>query len=239
MVRLYIDSHLDTGKLISLQEHQGHYLRNVLRLTTHDPLKLFNEREGEWLATLETLTKSTATAQVTQRLRTAVAEPDVTLLFAPLKPDALHYLIEKATELGVSCLQPIRTEFTQISKLNREKITRYCVGAAEQCERLSLPRLGELKSLKEIGQGWVDDTVLIVCLERQESMPLAPLLQQLPPAQKVAFLIGPEGGLSAGDIAVLSSYPFVKFCRMGPRILRAETAAIAALSCFQALRGDW
>jgi 16S rRNA (uracil1498-N3)-methyltransferase len=239
MVRLYIDSHLDTGKLIPLQEHQGHYLRNVLRLTNHDSLQLFNERDGEWLATLETLSKSTATAKVSQCLRAAVAEAEVTLLFAPLKPDAMHYLIEKATELGVSCLQPLLTEFTQISKINREKITRYCVAAAEQCERLSLPHLGKLTSLKEIGQSWAEDTVLIVCLERQESMPLAQVLQQLSPAQKVAFLIGPEGGLSGRDIGVLSSYPFVKFCRMGPRILRAETAAIAALSCFQALRGDW
>jgi len=239
MVRLYIDSQLDTGKLILLQEHQAHYLRNVRRLTSQNSIHLFNERDGEWLATLETLSKSKVMAEVKQQVRMAIKEPEVKLLFAPLKPDALHFLIEKATELGVSYLQPITTDYTQINKINTEKITRYCIGAAEQCERLSLPSLGDLKSLKEIGQDWPEDTVLIVCLERQDSLPLLQGIRQLPPTQKVAFLIGPEGGFSARDIVVLSSYPFVKFCRMGPRILRAETAVIAALSCFQAIRGDW
>lgn len=239
MVRLYIDSHLDTGKLISLQEHQGHYLRNVLRLSVESEIHLFNGRDGEWLAILEILSKSKAIAKVKYCLRTVGVEPKVRLLFSPIKQESMHFLIEKATELGVSSFQPVLTEFTQITKINREKITRYCVDAAQQCERLSLPKLDEIKTLKEIGLGWPQETVLIVCLERQDSLPIAKVIQQLESTQEVAFFIGPEGGLSPKDLAVLSAYPFVRFCRMGPRILRAETAAIAALTCFQALKGDW
>lgn len=239
MVRLYIDSLLDTGKRVLLQEHQLHYLRNVLRLKVQDSLQLFNERDGEWQGILETCTKSQGTVVIQQCLRSPVVEPTVTLLFAPLKQEAMHFLIEKTTELGVSCLQPVTTEFTQINKVNTEKIGRYCVDAAQQCERLSVPTINPLQSLSEVLQTWPQDKTLIVCLERQESLPIALLLRQLSPMQEVAFLIGPEGGLSVRDIALLSACSFVRFCRMGPRILRAETAAVAALTCFQSLMGDW
>jgi 16S rRNA (uracil1498-N3)-methyltransferase len=239
MVRLYIDSHLDTGKLIELPEHQLHYLRNVLRLKMNDLVQLFNGRDGEWQGMLETCTKSKAEVRVQQCLRAPIVEANVTLLFAPLKQEAMHFLIEKATELGVSCLQPVTTEFTQIHKLNTEKIGRYCVDAAQQCERLSVPIMNPLQSLSDILQTWPPNKILIVCLERQESLPIASLLQQLNVMQEVAFLVGPEGGLSARDIALLSTHSFVRFCRMGSRILRAETAAIAGIACFQSLRGDW
>jgi 16S rRNA (uracil1498-N3)-methyltransferase len=239
MVRLYIDSHLDTGKLIELQEHQLHYLRNVLRLKMNDLVQLFNGQDGEWQGMLEICTKSKAVVLVQQCLRAPIVEATVTLLFAPLKQEAMHFLIEKTTELGVSCLQPVTTEFTQIHKLNMEKMGRYCVDAAQQCERLSVPVMNPLQSLSDVLQTWSSNKILIVCLERQESLPIASLLQQLDVMQEVAFLVGPEGGLSARDIALLSTHSFVRFCRMGSRILRAETAAVAALACFQSLRGDW
>lgn len=239
MVRLYIDSHLDTGKLIALQEHQLHYLRNVLRLKMNDLVQLFNGRDGEWQGILETCTKSQATVLIQQCLRSPTAEANVTLLFAPLKQEAMHFLIEKTTELGVSCLQPVTTEFTQVHKVNTEKMRRYCVDAAQQCERLSVPVINSLQSLSDILQAWSSNKILIVCLERQGSLPIASLLQQLDVMQEVAFLVGPEGGVSARDIALLSNYSFVRFCRMGLRILRAETAAVSALACFQSLRGDW
>lgn len=239
MVRLYIDTQLDTGKIIFLQEHQVHYLRNVLRLKEKDRIQLFNAQSGEWRGELATLTKSQGSVLLQEQVRPATMEPNVELLFAPLKQEAMHYLIEKATELGVSRLLPIMTEFAQISKVNSEKVARYCMDAAQQCERLSVPEVSSIKPLNEVLKSWEEGRLLIVCLERQESVTIAHLLQQLSVDQKVAFLIGPEGGLSPKDIATLSQYSFVRFCRMGPRILRAETAAVAALVCYQALRGDW
>lgn len=239
MVRLYIDTHLDTGKLIALQEHQLHYVRNVLRLKIHDLIQLFNEQDGEWQGMLEICTKSEAVVLIQQCLKAPIVEANITLLFSPLKQEAMHFLIEKATELGVSCLQPIISEFTQIHKINTEKMGRYCVDAAQQCERLSVPVIKPLQALNNVLQAWPSNRLLIVCLERQDSLPIASLLQSLDATPEVAFLIGPEGGLSARDIALLSTHSFVHFCRMGTRILRAETAAVAALACFQSLRGDW
>jgi len=239
MVRLYINTQLDTGKIIFLQDYQIHYLRNVLRLKEKDQIQLFNAESGEWRGELVTLTKSQGSVLLQQQIRPMAIEPNVDLLFAPLKQEAMHYLIEKATELGVSRLFPVMTEFAQIPKVNREKVLRYCMDAAQQCERLSVPEVFSLTSLHDVLQSWEEERLLIVCLERQESVAIAVLLQQLPAEQKVAFLIGPEGGLSPKDIATLSCCSFVRFCRMGPRILRAETAAVAALACYQSLRGDW
>jgi 16S rRNA (uracil1498-N3)-methyltransferase len=239
MVRLYIDTQLDTGKTVSLQDYQIHYLRNVLRLKENDAIQVFNAHSGEWGGRLVILTKSQGAVLLQQRIRAPEPESDVDLLFAPLKQEAMHYLIEKVTELGVSRLFPVMTEFTQISRVNQEKVARYCMDAAQQCERLSVPEVFLLRLLEEVLLSWEEGRLLIVCLERQESVALAPLLQQLPLGQKVTFLIGPEGGLGAKDIMTLSKYSFVRFCRMGARILRAETAAVAALACYQALRGDW
>ncbi|WP_052045999.1 16S rRNA (uracil(1498)-N(3))-methyltransferase [Candidatus Paracaedibacter symbiosus] len=239
MVRLYLDTQLDTGKEISLQEHQVHYLRNVLRCRVGDQLHLFNAHSGEWLAKLEGLTKSQGSVVVLEQIRPVTAEPDVDLLFAPLKQEATHYMIEKATELGVARLLPVTTEFVQVHKINLEKLNRYGVDAAQQCERLSVPEVLPLRPLQGVLQAWNSNKLLIVCLERQDSVPLVQLLQGLDRSQQLAFLIGPEGGLSGKDIKTLTAYPFVRFCKMGPRILRAETAAAAALACYQSLRGDW
>lgn len=239
MVRLYSHTVLDTGNIISLQEHQTHYLKNVLRHQCGDVIQLFNQESGEWQGEITTLTKSKGEVALTKLLRKPTSEQEVGLLFAPLKQDPLLFLIEKTTELGVTSLQPILTDYSQISKVNVEKIERNCVEASQQCERLSVPKVSPLQKLEIVLNQWQEDVLLIVCLERQESIPIAKLLEQLPPAQKISFLIGPEGGLSTKDSDLLKRYPFVKFCKMGPRILRAETAAIAALTCYQAIKGDW
>lgn len=239
MVRLYINTQLDKGKIIFLQDYQIHYLRNVLRLSKKDQIQLFNAQSGEWKGELVTLRKSQGSVLLHERVRLPCIEPDVNLLFAPLKQEAMHYLIEKTTELGVNKLFPVMTEFAQVPKVNHEKVVRYCMDAAQQCERLSVPEVFPLKRLDEMLEAWEEGRLLIVCLERQESVSVAILLQQLPVDQKVTFLIGPEGGLGPKDIVTLSRYSFVRFCRMGPRILRAETAAVAALACYQSLRGDW
>lgn len=238
-VRLYINTPLDKGNLISLQENQIHHLRNVLRLEPGDPVQLFNSASGEWLGELETLTKSHGVVLLQQQLKPRTIEPNIELLFAPLKQEAMHYLVEKTTELGVGRLAPITTEFTQVHKINQEKIARYCIDAAQQCERLSIPEIAPLQSLQKALQGWNPEKLLIICLERQDSIPITQLLQQLDPRQEMAFLIGPEGGFGPKDISLLTPHPFVRFCQMGPRILRAETAAVAALTCYQSLKGDW
>lgn len=239
MVRLYSHVFLDTGKNVSLQEHQTHYLRNVLRLQCGDVIHLFNQDAGEWSGVITVLTKSKGEIKLIDQVRRPESERELELLFAPLKQEAMFFLVEKATEIGVSSLQPILTEYCQISKFNSEKVHRNCLEASQQCERLSIPKVSPLQKLEIVLNHWQENKLLIVCLERQDSMPIATLLGQISAAQDVSFLIGPEGGLSERDIALLSRYSFVRFCKMGPRILRAETAAIAALTCYQAIKGDW
>ena len=239
MVRLYINTPLNTRKIIFLQDHQVHYLKNVLRLKEKDQIHLFNAKDGEWTGEIVTLGKSKGSVVLHNCTRLPLIDPDVYLLFAPVKQEALHYLLEKATELGVTKLFPVITELTQVSKVNPEKGERYCVEAAQQSERLSVPEVLSLKRLDEVLRSWNPERLLLVCLERQTSVPLASLLKNLPSNQKVAFLIGPEGGFGSKDRDILSACSFVRFCQMGPRILRAETAVVAALACYQSLCGDW
>jgi 16S rRNA (uracil1498-N3)-methyltransferase len=228
--------------MVELEAAQAHYLRNVLRLSPGDAVALFNGRDGEWQAAIDGLAKRGATLRCLVQTRPQITEPDLWLLFAPIKRLRVDILVEKATELGVALLQPVFTRHTVATRLNLERLRAHAVEAAEQTERLSVPLLREPQSLAECLAGWPADRHLLLCAEAGAARPIAEALGALagtPAArQPGAVLIGPEGGFASAELDDLGKLPFVTPVGLGPRILRADTAALAALACWQAILGD-
>lgn len=239
MTRLYHAEDLCANQVLTLNEGQAHYLRHVLRATIGHQLFIFNERDGEWSAVLLSVSKALTTVTLEEQLRPSVMGPDVSLLFAPLKHDPLAFLMEKATELGVRHFYPVITERCNISRLNQNRLHSNLIEATQQCERFDVPTLNSLKSLKETLSQWDPHRLLFVCQERAEVPPILQALHSLAFLEPVGFLVGPEGGFSSQEMAYLNSFAFTKCVSLGPRILRAETAALAALTCYQAVVGDW
>jgi 16S rRNA (uracil1498-N3)-methyltransferase len=235
--RLYVTAPLGEGQRVALDSDRTHYLKNVMRRALGDEVGLFNGRDGEWLGRIDTFGKgSTGIALETPR-RPQAASPDVWLAFAPIKRQRIDYLAEKATELGVSVLLPVMTRRAEPSRVNAERLTNIAIEAAEQTERLDVPEVREAVSLDKLLAGWPMDRVLFVCAEAGEALPIAEaaLAHRGKPA---GFLIGPEGGFAATELDALRKLPFVVAIGLGPRLLRAETAAVAALACWQAVAGD-
>ena len=238
MTRLYCPTHLNSNNEIVLTPDQVHYLFHVLRFQPGQFINMFNGNDGEWLGKINHLTKNKGSIIVLEQVKSAQPLPAVKLVFTPLKHEPLLYLIEKATELGVTELQPTLTERCNIHRLNHEKLERNTLEAAQQCERLCVPLLHLIKPLRQLLAAWDPEEALIVCRERQAVQSITTVLQQKV-EKRCAFLIGPEGGFSDEELQYLSTHKFVYFCHLGPRILRAETAAIATLTSYQLLKGDW
>ena len=237
--RLYIEHPLSGGISVTIEPDQAHYLKNVMRLKTSDNLRLFNGRDGEWLGAISAVGKKNDLAvAIHERLKPQTAEPDLWLLCAPIKKAHFDYMIEKATELGVGVIQPLLTHRTQIREVNVERCRSIAIEAAEQSERLSIPNIHKPVSLNELLSNWPGNRTLIVCAEWGDAVPVKDALAKLKPAP-VAILTGPEGGLAEEELDQLRKIKNSVFVRLGPRILRADTAAIAALTCWQALCGDW
>lgn len=223
--RLYVDHELRDGATVGLSDAQTHYLRNVLRREAGDEVKLFNGCDGEWLAALD-IGKKSATARLTRQLKSQPGEKTEThLLFAPLKKDALDFLIEKAVELGVTHLHPVLTQHTEVRRVNDERLRAQIVEAAEQCERMTIPELKAVNNLSDIISHWNSGIKLYACIERRDAVPLAGLFPE-----KTAFLIGPEGGFTEDEKDRLGKLDFVESASLGESILRAETAALFCLS---------
>lgn len=239
MLRLYTTTPIKQEIPHFLSEEQAHYMRNVLRYAADQNIHIFNKNDGEWRAKITTLSKSQACVMPLQQIRTAAREQPVHLLFSPLKHEALLYLIEKATELGVTHLHPLIMDRCNISRLNLEKITKNSLEACQQCERLSPPAITPLQRLREFLQSWDPKIPILWAQERTEVPPLADQLKTYPKGQEMAFLIGPEGGFSPEEGAYLKTISYVHAMHLGPRILRAETAAVVTLSCYQSIVGDW
>lgn len=224
MTRLYYPESLTDNKTITLSDDHVHYLRNVLRQEIGSEVNLFNGTDGEWLGCISKLTKSQGEVSLEKCLRLPEPELPVTLLFCPIKNDALHYLIEKCTEIGVTIFQPVIMERGNIHKINQDKLQRIAIEASQQCERLSVPIVRELRHLRDTLDNWPQDTILYCCAERRT--------ENQSPAVNIskhkASLIGPEGGIHPKEIDLLSRYPFVNFISLGKNILRAETAAVVA-----------
>jgi 16S rRNA (uracil1498-N3)-methyltransferase len=238
--RLYVDMPLHENAALALSDAQAHYLLHVLRARAGDSLRLFNGRDGEWAGTVSGISKRTVTITLSGKLRAAAPTPDLWLCCAPIKKAHFEYMIEKATELGVTVIQPLLTARTQIREVNVERCLSIATEAAEQSERLDIPAIRPSLSLTSFLAQASQDKHLIVCAEWGDAAPVSEAFSALPPNAKAAAIVtGPEGGFAAEELDALRKVPHSVFVRLGPRILRADTAAIAALGCWQAIRGDW
>ncbi|MBW6397218.1 16S rRNA (uracil(1498)-N(3))-methyltransferase [Roseomonas sp. HJA6] len=234
--RLHTDAVLEPGAEIAATPAQAHHLGTVLRRGPGDAVALFNARDGEFAATVTALRKDRGAFAVGDRLRAPRPEPDLRLLVAAIKRDALDWVVEKATELGVSVIQPVMTRRSIVDRVNTDRLAAIARGAAEQCERLSVPTVCPAVPLHAALDAW-DGAALFVAAERRGAMPLrhAAAGARLP----LGWLVGPEGGFEGRELDDTVSRPFVTAVALGPRILRAETAAVAGLAVLQALAGDW
>ncbi len=211
-------------------------MRSVLRLGPGEEIALFNGRDGEWRARIDTIGKGWASLQLTAQSLAQAIEPDVWLLFAPIKRGRVDYLVQKATELGVGALLPTTTRRTVVERINLVRLATTAAEAAEQCRRLSVPELRPVQSLEKTLAAWPEGRRLLFCDEAGGPPALSAMADQK--AGSWAILIGPEGGFEAEESQMLRDRPFVVPMSLGPRILRTETAAVAALSLWQAVLGD-
>jgi 16S rRNA (uracil1498-N3)-methyltransferase len=243
--RLYVTEDLRVGAEIAADERAQHYLRNVMRRSTGDPVVLFNGREGEFQAEIARIDKRTVTLKVVAKRRDQDRAPDLWLCFAPLKKDATDFLIEKGTELGVSVFQPVMTRRTNSARLKLDRLAANAIEAAEQTERLTLPEIRPVLGFHELLQSWPKERRMILCAEAGPARPIADALNgfthresSVSPANAWAIFCGPEGGFHVSELDRLRDLDFVTPVGLGPRILRADTAALTALSVFQAILGD-
>lgn len=236
--RLFIDSSLAEGAEIACSPQQANYLLNVMRGKIGDPVLLFNGSDGEWVAEIAAASRNRCTLRARSQVRPQTAPQDIDLLFAPLKHARLDYMVQKATEMGASALQPIFTDHTIATRVNTERMQANVVEAAEQCGILSLPEVRPPARLSALLQNWPEDRALIFADEdAPQAAPIAAL--KAVPRGPLAVVIGPEGGFSETERALLRSQPFVYPISLGPRIMRADTAAVAALALVNAVLGDW
>jgi 16S rRNA (uracil1498-N3)-methyltransferase len=236
--RLYVADDFRVGASLTLAEPQAHYLKNVLRLEPGAVVALFNGRDGEWAARIEGFAKRAGTLTIVKQRRSQAPEPDLWLLFAPLKRARTDFLVEKASELGVSRLFPVMTRRTVAERVNLGRLRAHTIEAAEQTERLSVPILAEPEPLDRIIARWPAGRRLLLCDESGSAPPIAAALQESR-AEAWAVLVGPEGGFAETELDALRKLAFVSPVGLGPRVLRADTAALAALAVLQALAGDW
>jgi 16S rRNA (uracil1498-N3)-methyltransferase len=240
--RLFVETDLAAGIEAPLVEAQVHYLRHVMRRPDGAPLLLFNGRDGEWGAMLAGRGKKSAVAEVGECTRAQAAEPDVWLCFAPVKRARIDYIAEKATELGASVLQPVLTRHTAVERVNLERLRANAIEAAEQTERLSVPEVRQPVDLARLLAAWPEGRRLLMCDETGGGPPIAEALGDLEAESRAApwaIVVGPEGGFAEDELTLLRRIKDVVAVGLGPRILRADTAVLAALACWQALVGDW
>lgn len=239
--RLYIEAPLAAGKLLELGRDHTNYLLSVLRMKAADALVVFNGVDGAWMAKIADDHRKGATLELVVQTQHQTPKSDLWFGFAPLKTGRLDYLVQKATEMGAGTIQPVITRYTQVSRLKADKLHANIIEAAEQCEVLSVPRLGEEVALADLIAHWQHDHGLRRLIFADESAPRhAPNTQLLDlDGLPVGILVGPEGGFSNDERALLLAQPFVIPISLGPRILRADTAAVAALAVVQSTIGDW
>jgi 16S rRNA (uracil1498-N3)-methyltransferase len=242
--RLFVDAVLGAGTAVALEREATNYLINVLRLKPGDAVLLFNGRDGEWRAALGVTGRKSVTLNVMERLRPQSVPHDLHYLFAPLKHARLDYMVQKAVEMGASLLRPVMTRHTQAERINLARMRANAIEAAEQCGILSIPQVADPVKLDALIRAWKADRLLVFCDEDAEVKdPVAALAAAggggLTGPLPVSVLVGPEGGFADDERAALARLPNVVRLALGPRILRADTAAVAALSLVQSVLGDW
>ncbi|MBX9592693.1 MAG: 16S rRNA (uracil(1498)-N(3))-methyltransferase [Hyphomonadaceae bacterium] len=236
--RLHVDADLGQGATVACTPQQANYLRNVLRLKPGDPILVFNGRDGEWRAQIADAGKRATSLSIGEQVRTQQGGPDIDHLFAPLKRARLDYMVEKATEMGVARLRPVLTRRTTPERVNTERMLAHAIEAAEQCGILRIPQVQAPERLEPMIAGWDPARALVFCDEDSEEACPFTALARIKPGP-LAVLIGPEGGFDPAERELLSTQPFVTRISLGPRILRADTAAVAALALVNAVLGDW
>ena len=230
-IRLFVTAPLHAGAAIEVTAAQAHYLGSVMRRAVGDGVALFNGADGEWSSRIAMLRRGGARLVAERLLRSQAPEPDLWLVFAPLKRDATNLVVQKATELGVAVLMPVLTERGNTMRVNERRLAAIAAEAAEQSERLTVPRIDPPIGLADLLAKWPNERPLVVAVERAAAPPVRPA------AGPVALLVGPEGGFTPAELDAMRRHPFVHPATLGPRILRAETAAIVGLALLQARSG--
>jgi len=240
-IRLYVEPDLGAGATVQVSKDQSHYLKNVMRLSVGNAVKLFNGRHGEWLASIIDLAKSGAALTVTAQTRRQQDEPDLWLCFAPIKKARIDFIAQKASEMGVSALQPVMTRFTNVTRVNEDRLRANAIEAAEQCARLTVPAIHPTLKLDALIAKWPLDRHILLLDETRATIPIVETLRHrgVTRGQPWAIFVGPEGGYAPEELDLLHRLPNVTPVGLGARLLRADTAAVAALACWQAVLGDW
>ena len=235
-VRLYVEHPLGAGQTVPLNRDQAHYLFGVMRLGVGDAVLIFDGNSGEWLAEVEEAGKRGGVLTCREQTRPQQDPPDLWLLFAPIKKARTDFIVEKAAEMGAARICPVQTDFTNAERIRRDRLQAHAVEAAEQCGGTYVPQVADLQRLDRVLADWPEDLQLMFCDEALVGARAA--LQGAGPG-KWAILIGPEGGFSQPERERLRGLPFAHPVSLGPRILRADTAAVAALTLWQSTLGDW
>ena len=240
-IRLFVFDDLNENSIIKMTQEQSHYLINVMRVRLGNIIFLFNGKDGEWRAEIILREKRQVVVKLISCQRKQFYETELNLFFAPIKRAHIDFLAKKATELGVTELTPVFTEYTQIKRVNIDRLYSNVIEAAEQCRRLSVPVINEPVSLQELLSSWPDRHSLLVADETGEGKPIVDvlglnLITNKPP---YSLLIGPEGGFAFEELQNIDEHDFIYKVSLGPRVMRSETAAIAGLAVIQAFVGDW
>ena len=238
-IRLYFPGKISLRNSVKLENKQVHYLINVMRKKIDDPILVFNSVNGEFLAKISEINKNTIIIKIIKKIRDVKIENDIWLLFAPVKKSPTEYIVQKATELGVSKIIPVITERTITKNLNLKRMQDIAIESSEQCERITIPEVCAIKKLKDLIPNWDNDRIIFFCDETIRNNDVVKIdLQNLSTKSFGAILVGPEGGFSTNETNYLREKKFIRPIDLGPRILRSDTAVIAALSLWHYLNGD-
>ncbi len=235
-IRLYVEHPLGQGQSVPLNRDQAHYLFGVMRLSVGDAVALFNGYDGEWQANIAESGKRGGVLAVKTQSKALQMPPDLWLIFAPIKKARTDFIVEKAAEMGARRICPVQTDFTNAERIRQDRLQAHAVEAAEQCGGTFVPEVCELQKLSRVLEEWPDDRQLMFC---DEALVGAAKTLRTAGGEKWAILIGPEGGFSQAERARLGDAAYAHSVSLGPRILRADTAAVAALTVWQQALGDW
>lgn len=238
-VRLFVESDLAEDLGVVLDKAQSHYVATVMRRREGEVIALFNGRDGEWLGRLQEVHKNHCLIHITRQLRPQQAEPDIYMLFAPVKKVQTNFIVQKATELGAREIWPVQTTRTNAERLRADKLALQALEAAEQCQRLNVPAIGESRKLETALEALEPDRTLIFCDENHDGEETIELLSSLRGNRKWAVLTGPEGGFTDEEGDLIRGRGNTHAISLGPRLLRAETAVVSSLTLLQAICGDW